>query len=315
MNQTQDVSPYMSFTRDEWSQLAKNHAIPLQKKEIKALEGLNVEITPDEVQNIYMPLAQLLNIYVTASKTLHQHTNDFLKKSTEKVPFIIGIAGSVAVGKSTTSRLIKALLERMDERPKVDIITTDGFLYPNAVLERKGIMNRKGFPESFNVKKLIEVLDQLKSGADDVSVPIYSHHQYDVLQNDANVIHKPDIIILEGINVLQLPQNKGGNLPYTFVSDFFDFSIYIDAAEEDIKEWYLHRFSLLRASAFQDPDAYFHAYAALTESEALSQATQIWNEINKKNLRLNILPSRERADLILRKSVNHNVSDIHLRKT
>ncbi|MBM7094511.1 MULTISPECIES: type I pantothenate kinase [Alteribacter] len=306
-------SPYITLQKEEWASLSPGSVQPLSAKEIEALQGINENISLDEVSSVYLPLSRLINLYTTASQDLHSVTNLFLHKKTNKVPYVIGMAGSVAVGKSTTARLIQALLSRWPNHPKVELITTDGFLHPNRVLEERGIMNRKGFPESYDTAKLINFLADLKSGKEEVSAPVYSHLVYDIVEGEKQTVTQPDIVIVEGINVLQVA-NDGREIPEVFVSDFFDFSIYVDALEEDIFNWYIERFKTLRNTAFQNPQSYFKRYAGLSDEEATAIATKIWKDINEVNLYNNILPTKHRADLILRKGKHHSVEHIHLRK-
>ncbi|WP_096434994.1 type I pantothenate kinase [Alteribacter populi] len=306
-------SPYITLKKDEWATLSPGSVQPLSEAEIEKLQGINENISMEEVSSVYLPLSRLINLYTTASQDLHSVTNLFLHKKTRKVPYVIGMAGSVAVGKSTTARLIQALLKRWPNHPKVELVTTDGFLYPNRVLEEKGIMNRKGFPESYDTSKLIRFLADLKSGVEKVTAPVYSHLVYDIVDGEEQTVYQPDIVIVEGINVLQVT-NDGRDIPEVFVSDFFDFSIYVDAKEEDIFHWYIDRFKTLRNTAFKNPASYFKRYADLTDDEANKVATKIWKDINEVNLYNNILPTKHRADLILRKGNDHSVEKVQLRK-
>lgn len=307
-------SPYRVFSRADWARLRADTPMTLLPDELEQLSGIIEELSVEEVEQIYLPLSRLLNLYVAALQKLHAVTSTFLGKADNKVPFIIGVAGSVAVGKSTTARVLKALLARWPDHPRVDLVTTDGFLLPNAELEAGGMMNRKGFPESFDTGRLLTFLADVKSGKDKVEAPVYSHFHYDILPDQVLVFERPDILIVEGLNVLQparLPRD-GAEIP--FVSDFFDFSIYIDAEPRVIEEWYLERFMRLRSTAFRDPGAYFHKYAGMTPDEANARALDIWSNINLKNLEENILPTRQRARLILRKTADHRVESVALRK-
>ncbi|NMD07709.1 MAG: type I pantothenate kinase, partial [Phyllobacteriaceae bacterium] len=278
------------------------------------VRSLNDKIDLAEVEAVYLPLSRLLNLYVQASQKLFRASNQFLHITDLKVPYVIGVAGSVAGGKSTTSRILRRLLSRWPGTPKVDLVTTDGFLLPNAVLEREGLMARKGFPESDDLQRILRFMSDIKSGERDVEAPVYSHLTYDVLPNQTQVVDQPDILIVEGINVLQTgrPPRDGRGIPNT--SDFFDFSIFIDADESDLKDWYIERFFSLRNGAFQNPKSYFHRYASLSDEEAKATATRIWNTINLVNLKENILPTRPRADLVLRKGTDHKVRSVFLRK-
>jgi type I pantothenate kinase len=309
-----DFSLYETFTRDDWALLRADTPMTLTEDEVEQLSGVIERISADEVEHIYLPLSRLLNLYVGAAQTLHKHTSEFLRKRNGKMPFIIGIAGSVAVGKSTTARALRALLARWENHPRVDLLPTDGFLFPNAELEARGLMDRKGFPESFDQRALVQFMAEVKAGRPAVRAPVYSHFDYDIRPGDEIVVDRPDVLIVEGLNVLQPPRlaKDGDTVP--FVSDFFDFSIYIHADPKVIEEWYVTRFNALRATAFQHPDAYFHRYASLSEVQARSTALDIWRRINLRNLQDNILPTRQRADLILNKDETHAVETVWLRK-
>ncbi|WP_455477708.1 type I pantothenate kinase [Bartonella sp. B41] len=308
-------SPYSVFTAQEWSQFRADTPLTLTFDEIKRLRSIDDPIDLEEVQRIYLSLSRLLSCHVEAVRTLFQKRQQFLhKEGTKKTPFIIGIAGSVAVGKSTTARILQELLKRWTSSFKVDLITTDGFLYPNAVLQQKNRLNRKGFPDSYDTKKLLNFLSSIKAGIGNVSAPLYSHMAYDVLENQEAIINHPDILIVEGINVLQVSDLPKDGKVIPFVSDFFDFSIYVDAETEVIRRWYLERFKRLRRTSFQNPQSYFHRYALLKEKEALKIAEDIWQTVNLKNLQENILPTRPRSNLILRKGKNHLVEYVALRR-
>lgn len=312
---SEPYSPYHHFTADEWAKFRADTPLTLKAEEIARLRSLDDPINIDEVRRIYLSLSRLLSAHVEASQLLFQQRNRFLSLSDiTKTPFIIGIAGSVAVGKSTTARILKELLARWPSSPKVDLITTDGFLYPNAVLQRENLMERKGFPESYDVGAILRFLSAIKAGEPNVPAPRYSHLTYDVLPDEFTTVDRPDILIFEGINVLQsraLPTD-GKIIP--IVSDFFDFSIYIDADEDRIHSWYVQRFMKLRETAFRDPTSFFKKYAAIDTDAALAVAENLWQNINLKNLRQNILPTRPRADLILRKGRDHFIETVSLRK-
>jgi len=283
--------------------------LTLSEKELEALRGINDRIDLDEVATIYLPLTRLLNLYVAATQNLHRVSATFLGTMAPKMPYVIGIAGSVAVGKSTSARILQSLLMRWPEHPRVELITTDGFLYPNAVLEDRGLMNRKGFPESYDTKRLLQFVRDVKAGTAEVSAPVYNHVVYDVMPSHEDVVHQPDILIIEGLNVLQV---GSGNTE--FVSDYFDFSIYIDALETDIEGWFIERFQTLRKTVFQDPNSFFRHFADLTQDQAVALAHEIWTGINGKNLKENIQPTRARASLVIQKGADHKVSSVHLRK-
>ena len=300
---------FLTFSHDTWAELRSNTPLTLSEADLEKLRGINERISLEEVRTVFLPLSRLLNLYVSASQGLSQVTDTFLGQPAGRVPYVIGVAGSVAVGKSTTSRVLQALLSRWPDHPKVDLITTDGFLYPNAELERRGLMDRKGFPESFDTRRLVEFLASVKSGVASVEAPVYSHERYDIVPDVTNVVAQPDIVIVEGLTVLQ-----GGSSASVFVSDFFDFSIYVDSDEHSIRDWYVQRFMTLRETVFRDPESYFHKYTDLTDEEAVATATEIWETINGVNLRENILPTRERAHLILEKDPDHSIRQVRLRK-
>ena len=306
-------SPFRAFSRDEWSKLEEHPQFPISDIDLSKLKALNEPLTMKEVEDIYMPMLRLLQIHITHFRNLHKERDQFFENSSRPVPYIIGIAGSVAVGKSTTARVLQKLLSMTPEQPKVALITTDGFLYPNEELERRGIFNKKGFPESYDAKKLLAFLAGAKSGRESLEAPVYSHLYYDVIPGEIQRIKRPDILIVEGINVLQFSLGKKP-LRQVFVSDFFDFSIYVDAAEKDIRQWYLDRFKQLQRTAFQNPDSYFHRYNDYSVEELMKFANQVWEEINLPNLEQNILPTRFRADLIIEKSARHFVRGIRIRK-
>ncbi len=307
-------SPYMQFTRQQWAALRDSEPMTLTYEELLNLQGIDDELSIDEVEDIYLPLSRLLSYYVSARASRQSVLMKFLKQESLKIPFIIGIAGSVSVGKSTTARVLQALLSRWKEDTRVALVTTDGFLYPNAVLEEKGIMLKKGFPESYDIKQILKFVTDIKSGVKKVRVPKYSHLIYDIIPNESLTIEQPDILILEGLNVLQSGMDYQDEKPRMFVSDYLDFSIYVDADEQKLEDWYISRFMKFRKGAFAHPDSYFHSFAQLSEREARKTARTIWREINRKNLRKNILPTRERASLILHKSDGHAVDQVSLRK-
>lgn len=311
------VTPYVQFTRAEWAVLREATPLTLSEAELAQLRGLNERVSMREVEHIYLPLTRLLHLYVAATMNLYEASHVFLGTNARKVPYIIGVGGSVAVGKSTMARILQTLLARSPGQPKVDLVTTDGFLYPNKVLIERGILDRKGFPESYDIRRLLRFLYDVKSGLPEVTAPVYSHLYYDILSAERLTIRRPDIIVLEGLNVLQTPSYPNSLSPAqsaVFVSDFFDFSIYVDAKERHIRRWYVERFHALRETAFQNPQSYFHRYASLTDDEAEATALDIWERINGVNLRENILPTRNRAQLILEKGEDHAISSVSLRK-
>ena len=304
------VSPFTEISRSQWAELAKTSTSPLTESEIEKIRGLGDFLDMAEVSDIFLPLSQLLNLYVTQSQQLHESSDTFLNRTNKRIPFIIGVAGSVAVGKSTVSRLLKELLSRWPSTPTVALVTTDGFLHPNAVLEERGIMNRKGFPESYDRLALLKFVADIKSGKEQVSAPLYSHLTYDIVPGEQVIVSSPDVVIVEGLNVLQ-PPALGQEVA---LSDYFDFKIYVDAPTEEIESWYLDRFKALRESAFRDPASYFHRYAEMDATKALDRAKEIWRTINLPNLMENIISTRSRATLVLQKGPKHRVERVLLRK-
>lgn len=303
----------MDFDRSEWARLRANTPLTLSEADLAELQGLNDRVSLAEVEAIYLPLSRLLNLHVAATQNLHTATDTFLGTLPNPLPYVIGVAGSVAVGKSTFARVLRALLARWPDHPHVDLVTTDGFLYPNAVLEERGLMQRKGFPESYDVRRLVQFMSDIKSGEPIVQAPVYSHQSYDIVPGEYQVVDRPDIVIIEGLNMLQTGDGAGGKFARVFVSDFFDFSIYIDADESAIEGWYIARFLALRETVFRDPRSFFHRYSSLNEAEAIATAHEIWHSINGVNLRENIQPTRDRARLVLEKGADHSIRRVHLR--
>jgi type I pantothenate kinase len=309
MARLSEPSPYVEFDRKHWRDLRKATPLVLTEEELANLRGMGEQIDLEEVAEVYLPLARLIHLQVAARQRLFAATATFLGDAhpDRQVPFIIGVAGSVAVGKSTTARVLQALLARWSHHPRVDLVTTDGFLYPTSELVRRGIMHRKGFPDSYDRRKLLRFVTEVKSGVNEVAAPVYSHVSYDIVPGEKHIVRQPDILILEGLNVLQTG-------PRLMVSDLFDFAIYVDARTEDIEKWYVRRFLALRSTAFADPTSHFHHYAGFTDEQATVEAEQIWHTINRPNLVENILPTRPRATLVLRKDADHTINRLRLRK-
>ena len=299
---------YLDFSSDEWAALRANTPLTLTASDVDKIRGINVNLDVDMVELSFLPLSRLLSLFVQGSRQLATVTDTFLGTPPQPRPFVLGVAGSVAVGKSTISRVLQELLARWPQHPQVELVTTDGFLYSNQLLEERGLMDRKGFPESYDRRALLEFVARSKAGADHLEVPVYSHFAYDVVAGETRIISRPDILILEGLNVLQAGETGA------FVSDYFDFSIFVDAAHESVREWYIQRFITLRDTAFAQPGAYFHRYAGLSDEEAATVATDIWTRINEVNLFENILPTRERASLILNKAPDHSIERVRLRR-
>ena len=308
------TTPFLTFTANEWSKFRADTPLTLSENEIKTLRSLNDPVSIEEVARIYLSLSRLLSAHVDSSISLFKQRARFLALRGQKTPFIIGIAGSVAVGKSTVARILKELLARWPSSPKVELITTDGFLFPNSTLRRRRLMNRKGFPESYDFNALLRFLSAIKAGEPEVTAPLYSHMTYDIVKGESRTVQRPDILIFEGINVLQSRELPKAGMSIPFLSDFFDFSIYIDADERDIERWYIERFMRLRETAFTNPKSFFNRYSVLSEDAGYAIAQGLWDNINLINLHQNILPTRPRADLVLRKGPDHLIEHVALRK-
>ncbi|GEA83628.1 MAG: type I pantothenate kinase [Cellulomonas sp.] len=307
-------TPYVDLDREAWRRLSASTPLPLTDADVDRLAGIGDPIDLAEVDAIYRPISRLLDLYIEATRGLHAASSTFLREDITPTPFVIGVAGSVAVGKSTTARLLRELLARWPATPRVQLITTDGFLYPNAELERRGLMQRKGFPESYDRRALLRFVSKVKAGRPEVSAPVYSHLTYDIVPGEQIVVRRPDVLIVEGLNVLQPARSSAEGVSSLAVSDFFDFSIYVDAKPRDVRQWYVDRFLSLRQTAFADPASYFHRYASLSDEQAVERAESIWDSINSPNLEQNILPTRSRATLVLTKGSDHSVQRVRLRK-
>jgi type I pantothenate kinase len=300
--------PYQLFDRPQWAALRANTPLTLSQRDVTVLRSINEDVSLEEVVQAYLPLSRLLNLHVSAARNLASVKDAFLGRPAGRTPYIIAVAGSVAVGKSTFARILRALIARWPDRPKVELITTDGFLHPNATLEERGLMTRKGFPESYDTRRMIRFLSDIKSGAPEVAAPMYSHIAYDIVPGELQIVARPDVLVFEGLNVLQLASSP------VLASDFFDFSVYIDAAEADIEAWYLERFLLLQKTAFHEKNAFFHRFKDLSQEDAIKFAREVWRSINLANLRENILPTRERASVILTKRADHTIGAVRLRR-
>ncbi|HLQ80169.1 MAG TPA: type I pantothenate kinase [Brachybacterium sp.] len=308
------VTPFEEISREDWARLSQQTPLPLSEEDVAKLRGLGDRVDLSEVDAVYRPISRLLNIQVAAAQSLRRARESFLDQHQHRTPYIIGVAGSVAVGKSTTARLLRELMARWPDTPQVQLVTTDGFLHPNAVLEARGMMQRKGFPESYDRRALLRFVADVKAGHEHVEAPVYSHLTYDILEDERVVVEQPDVLIVEGLNVLQPARPRRDGRLGMAVSDFFDFSVYVDARMEDVQRWYVNRFLQLRQTAFSDPRSYFRRYADLTDEEAVETAVGIWRSINGPNLRENVVPTRGRADLVLRKDGQHRVHSVLLRK-
>jgi len=305
---TEGTAAYLSFTRSEWAALRANTPMTLSGRDLAILRSVNEEVSQEEVVEAYLPLSRLLNLHVAAARNLASVKDAFLGRPAVRPPYVIAVAGSVAVGKSTFARILRTLIARWPDRPKVELITTDGFLFPNAILQERGLMTRKGFPESYDMRRMIHFLANIKSGEPEVAAPLYSHEAYDIVPGESQVIRQPDVLIFEGLNVLQ-----SGAHP-VLASDFFDFSVYLDATEDDIEAWFLERFLLLQKTAFRDERAFFNRYKDLSREEAIAFARNVWRTINLPNLRENIVPTRERASVVLTKRPDHTLGEVRLRR-
>lgn len=308
------ATPFVDLDRDAWARLSASTPLPLTDADVERLAGLGDPIDLAEVDVVYRPISRLLDLHIEATRGLHAASSTFLREDVGGTPFVIGVAGSVAVGKSTTARVLRELLARWPATPRVQLVTTDGFLYPNAELARRGLMERKGFPESYDRRSLLRFVSQVKAGRPEVTVPVYDHLTYDIVPGAEIVVSRPDVLIVEGLNVLQPARPSSEGPSSLAVSDFFDFSIYVDARTVDVRQWYVERFLRLRETAFARPESYFHRYAALTDAEAVQRAERIWDSINAPNLLHNILPTRSRATLVLTKGPDHAVQRVRLRK-